>query len=133
MPLYKAGSDIDAWCTKCKMMLAHVIIAMKGPKPARVECKTCRSVHAYKSASPGTPAARKKTATETGPRLSDFDKLVQGKDISKAERYAPTTIFEEEQVVDHKQFGIGIVTRSLSDKKIEVVFKDATRVLVHSR
>jgi hypothetical protein len=130
MPLYKAGADIDAFCTKCKMILAHVIVAMKGPHPVRVECKTCRAVHAYKREQ---PSGAKRAPTQAGPRPTELDKLMAGKDISKAIRYAPNVRFEEEQVVDHKLFGIGIVTRALSDQKIEVVFKDGVKVLVHDR
>ncbi len=130
MPLYKAGADVDAYCTKCKLVLAHVIIAMKGPHPVRVECKTCRAVHAYKRE---TPSGAKKAPREVGPRVSELDKLLAGKDISKATRYAPAVRFEEQEVVDHKLFGIGIVTRALSDDKIEVVFKDGVKVLVHAR
>jgi hypothetical protein len=32
---YKTGGDCDAWCTKCKMDLAHTIVAMVTASPYR--------------------------------------------------------------------------------------------------
>ncbi len=49
----KAGGEVDSWCTKCKLFLNHRIIAMVGPKPARVECSTCSSHHNYRGSAPG--------------------------------------------------------------------------------
>ena len=53
---HEAGQDIDAYCTKCKLVLAHVIIALRGTRPAKVECKTCKSIHAYRKEAPGKKA-----------------------------------------------------------------------------
>jgi len=44
----KPGSEVDAWCTKCRMDLLHRIIAMNGPKIVRVECRTCNGHHNYR-------------------------------------------------------------------------------------
>ena len=33
---HRVGGDIDASCTRCKMILGHTILAMVGSKPARV-------------------------------------------------------------------------------------------------
>src|SRR5436190_4368870 len=54
----KLGGNIDSWCGKCKLVLAHTIEAMVGDKPARVHCNTCGSQHSYKPNPPGT-ATRK--------------------------------------------------------------------------
>ena len=37
----KTGGEIDAYCAKCKLDLAHRIIAMVGEAVKKVECKTC--------------------------------------------------------------------------------------------
>lgn len=44
----KAGGEIDAYCTRCKLDLAHRIIAMVGETVKKVECKTCGSHHLYR-------------------------------------------------------------------------------------
>ncbi len=52
-----AGSEIDAWCTRCRMDLGHRIVAMVGTAPKRVICLTCGSVHNYRPAA-GSPQAK---------------------------------------------------------------------------
>jgi hypothetical protein len=146
----KSGSDIDSYCNKCKLVLAHVIIAMDGSRVARVECKTCRSVHAYK-AKPGERATRSGTKSASGTKTTttrkasgsraskagltqaDYDKVIHGKDLSRAQRYRATINFVEGDVVDHINFGVGMVTRLLADCKMEVLFPTGIKVLVHSR
>ena len=146
MATYTTGGDVDTSCTKCKLVLAHVIIAMDGAKIVRVECKTCRTVHAYKAASKSstkaasarvgkTPAARSGAKTTRSVRAAeaDYERLISGQDLSRALRYRPSVVFEEGSVVDHPTFGFGMVTRVMSDNKIDVVFQTGAKVLVHSR
>lgn len=49
----QAGGEVDSWCTKCRRLVAHRIVAMVGPTPVRVECEACRSQHNYKARGPG--------------------------------------------------------------------------------
>ncbi|MFY0576846.1 hypothetical protein ACN28S_23190 [Cystobacter fuscus] len=49
----KVGGEVDAFCTRCRLTLAHTILAMVGTKIARVRCNTCNGDHAFRSA-PGT-------------------------------------------------------------------------------
>lgn len=145
MTTYRAGGDIDTYCTRCKLELAHVIIAMDATRPARVQCKTCRSEHAYR----GSVGAKKKTAPaarSTSPRTpraasakspthvsGSYDELMQGRDLSRASRYKVSDRFNGGDVIDHKLFGFGMVTRLLSDDKIEVIFSAGVKVLAHGR
>jgi hypothetical protein len=140
MAAHKTGADVDAYCNKCKLTLAHIIIAMNGTKIAKVECKTCRGVHAYKSAAGSASSPRrassgtktsKKGSNGIGP--SDYEKVIKGQDLSRAQRYRASTNFAEGDVVDHTNFGLGMVTRLLADSKIEVLFPIGMKVLVHSR
>ena len=128
MATLEAGSDVDAYCSKCKMVLAHVIVAMKGTKPARVECKTCKSVHAYKAAAPGARKTKK-----TIEKITDYDQLIAGRDLASAKRYRMDESFAAEEVIDHKKFGLGLVQRVMSDGKMEVLFPDGPRILVSGR
>ena len=57
-----AGSEIDSWCTKCKLDLNHRIIAMNGTKIVRVECLTCRGHHAYRRPKSAAPEPKKRRA-----------------------------------------------------------------------
>lgn len=137
----KAGSDIDAFCSKCGFDLAHVIIAMVGDKVVRVQCKTCNSPHAYRGKQ--SVDGRSKTAPKrmaggaagrsATPRVSEFERAMQGKDLSRASRYKPAETFGPGDVIDHPTFRFGVVTKLLSDGKIEVVFESGPKTLVHAR
>ncbi len=42
------GDNVDAWCGRCKLDLAHTVEAVVDGWPARVVCRTCGAQHAYK-------------------------------------------------------------------------------------
>ena len=130
-----AGDDTDAYCGKCKLVLAHVIIAMKGSRPARVECKTCHAEHAFKANAPNAraPTRRATTKNSAAAKLAVYEGLMEGRDLARAIKYKAGEEFRLESVLDHKTFGLGLVTRVLSDRKIEVAFKTGEKVLVHAR
>ena len=127
------GQDIDSYCNKCKRVLAHVIIAMTDVKPGRVECKTCNGAHAYKATAPKKRGAATAETKKINALLVEYKKAMAGKDISQARRYKTSESFEPDDIMDHKKFGVALVSRVLVDSKIEVVFNDGTKVLVHQR
>lgn len=138
----KTGGDIDAFCSKCDLDLAHVIIAMVGDKPVRVQCKTCRTEHAYrgkksdsrpKSAAAKTPRAPRGAAAAASRAVVSWEKSLEGKDLARAKRYKPQVVYELDDVVDHPTFRFGVVTKMLSDGKIEVAFESGMKTLVHAR
>ncbi len=130
------GGEVDAFCTRCKMILAHTVLAMVGTKVARVRCNTCMGDHAFR----GDPGARSAPSTTTrAPRATKEDKLVisfeeqlRGKDIASAARYSPRTTFAVDQVVSHPTFGLGIV-RAVRGDKIDVAFKADQKTLIHGK
>ena len=94
----KVGGDVDSWCTKCRMMLTHRIVAMVGPKPARVECETCHSQHNWRERAPGDAPVRETrivgSSSGSGPRaprVSHVTKLEQERrDREKSWEHAVT-------------------------------------------
>lgn len=50
------GRDIDAHCSRCRLDLAHTIIAMVGDKVVQAKCNTCGAVHRFKAPKSGPPA-----------------------------------------------------------------------------
>ena len=136
---HKAGDDVDSFCGKCKMALAHVIIAMKETKIARAQCKTCHSIHAYRG-EPGlkpskSSAGRRSKAKATQSNLTgnQFEIVMHKRDIARARRYRISETFVDTDVIDHKKFGLGAVIRCMADSKIEVLFRDGPKVLIHAR
>ncbi len=144
-----AGSEIDAWCTKCKLDLNHRIIAVKNDRIARVECLTCRGHHQYrrpKSAEP--PARAKRTTRKAAPRAAAgararataatklreaWEEATTGKTASNFTKYNTATVLQEGQLVRHKKFGDGIVAEVLEGDKVSILFEPGTKTLIHSR
>ena len=152
-----AGSEIDAWCTKCKMMLGHRIVAMIGKKPVRVECQTCSSVHNYKATAPGNnsvspvvrnrdgtispvrvanapaPRASSKAAKTTGARTSDWEQRIAGQPVTAFGKYAMTHSYRGGELVHHPKFGDGYVAMVLDRFKVSIIFKDGAKTLAHGQ
>src|SRR5688572_7222943 len=140
---YKAGDEVDSKCTKCKMVLAHTIVAMVGDQIARVKCNTCNGEHAYRPPPSASEATAKKRRAERkssnieriGARAaaSDYDVLMKNKDVSKPIPYAPSIKLSRDDIVQHPKFGIGLVTEVREGDKAHVAFPDGGRILIHSR
>lgn len=131
----KTGGEIDAFCNKCKMTLAHTIIAMVGNKVARVECNTCKSQHAYRGKTARAPrTASSKSAKAAAPSRQSvtFDQLLGQRDVGTARRYSVRDTYAKDDLLEHPTFGYGIVTAVRGDK-VEVMFKSFEKVLVHGR
>jgi len=120
-------------------MLAHTIVAVVGDTPKKVECNTCGALHAYKAHEPGKApkkaSSRSSSRTAKKPALkpSDYEKMVEGRDITHARRYSPRTQFEVSEIFQHPKFGMGIVVSLKDATKIEVLFPEGPKVLVHNR
>lgn len=131
------GSNIDSWCTRCRLMLAHTIEAIAGGKVSRVHCNTCGAQHAYRPAPPGSRPAGAGTAANRRPvrRKADspqsYETLLNRHDPSAARPYSPNERFRESDLIRHSVFGLGIVT-ARGENKIQVTFSDRVRTLVHA-
>ncbi|MBW1799769.1 MAG: hypothetical protein JRJ85_03470, partial [Deltaproteobacteria bacterium] len=73
----KVSEDIVAYCTSCKMDLAHVIVALDGEKVKKVLCKTCNKEHVYKAPREGKvpPKKKKLTANSKKKTISPLEEL----------------------------------------------------------
>ncbi|MCL2778816.1 MAG: hypothetical protein FWD73_12515 [Polyangiaceae bacterium] len=152
----RAGGEVDAWCTKCKLVLNHRVIAMVGPVPARVECSTCGSHHNFRARAPGEKAEKAEKTRPTSTRASgasggspslhsargssraaaaaidrarEWEKAIAGKGIRDFRPYRVSETFSEGELVKHSKFGDGVVTRILDARKVEILFKDESRML----
>ena len=138
--MLKPGDDVDSCCGTCKLILAHTIEALVDDTPARVHCNTCQAQHRYRPDEPGKApktVRQRKGAASDGPqtrkaRASQYEKLLKGQDLSLAKRYSPTDSYALGDVVDHARFGVGLTTIKAGNK-IEVVFEDGVKTLVHER
>lgn len=151
----RAGDETPAYCTACRDMRVHVVIAMEGVAPARVECRSCQKQHKYRAAMPGSKAAKTRTATKRddgAPRTSKprrdssaaagaatvatvnpLDALLGDRSTSGARSYSPGDSYVVGELLSHPNFGLGAVTATPSPGKISVLFRDHARLLLHQR
>jgi hypothetical protein len=133
MANHRVGGEVDAACTRCKLDLAHTILAMVGARIVRVKCNTCQSDHAYRQTQRrATPAAGRPRAAASERTVLGFEDQLARADVAGARDYKPTDTYAVEQVVRHPLFGLGIV-RVVRPDKMDVAFKAALRTLVQGR
>lgn len=137
MDTFKVGSNIDAWCTKCKLVLAHTIEAVAESIIKRVQCNTCRGKHQFKSSEPGTKkigiSVKKPSLSKNKSKASDYAKLLVGRDLTKAAGYHTSRQFTKGEVINHSKFGVGVVVDERDISKIEVLFESGPKILIHAR
>jgi hypothetical protein len=148
-----AGSEIDAWCTKCRMDLGHRIVAMVGPTPKRVVCQTCGGEHTYRAPRSGAsvaPIVRGKSAAapaskraapagvraaqkarDEEQRYGTWAHHTLGKSVDAFTRYSMDQKLAVGQLVLHPKFGEGYVEAVNEDAKVSVMFRDGRRTLAH--
>jgi hypothetical protein len=138
-PRVKVGGEVDAFCTKCELTLAHTVHAVVESRPVKVECNTCHGVHRYRGAA-GRPAARTGAAANGRPARAraraeavPFDALLAAKRVADARPYSAKRTYLVDEVVDHPTFGRGFVSAVRDGGKIEVTFRSDVKVLVHAR
>jgi hypothetical protein len=136
------GGEIDAFCSSCKLVLGHTILAMVGDRIARVRCNTCSGEHAFRAGPPGTKAPKRtKTANALGsPRARaeaavrghGLDELLEGRDVQQARDYSPRETFAQGEVMRHPSFGVGLVMEIRGDR-LDVMFGAGLRTLALRR
>jgi hypothetical protein len=144
MPTHKVGGEVDALCGRCKMTLAHTILAMVGTTIARVQCNTCGAQHGFKTET-GATTARARNAASAGSQairaasreslvktVISFEEQLRGKDVDKARRYSPRDTYVLDELIQHPTFGYGLV-RAVRPDKVDVAFKASEKTLVHGR
>lgn len=136
------GKHIDAHCTKCKLLLAHVVMYEVDRRVKKVKCKTCGSEHMYRvaalqkkkndpaSAGPGQ-GKRGKTPSKSQKPVND-DPIHWQRMHSEMNPETPVRpyriqdTYKSGDVIRHHLFGLGFVRRG-SDASMEVLFKDAVK------
>ena len=134
----KVGGELDAWCTSCRLMKWHTIVALVGSKPAKVECQGCHKQHQFRAQPPGTPAApgekkprASKSATPPPPSVS-FDEILAGRG-GEARTYSPNEKYALGDVIRHPTFDVGVVTAVPAPQKVEISFREGKKMLLHDR
>jgi DNA-directed RNA polymerase subunit M/transcription elongation factor TFIIS len=136
MTKFTVGKEVISHCSKCKLNLAHTIVSMKDTSTiAKVECRTCKTTHAFKDPATKSKKVKKKTGRKSQRKMVSVGELwveEMAKVSGKPTPYSVRSSFEKGDLIDHKKFGPGIV-QELIDDKIEVLFQHDIKLLVHGK
>lgn len=110
--LYLVGDRIEQMCSICEEEKGHVVLTVgKRGQITRVKCPHC-----------GTSGRFKKIKSPAEKRTP------QGANTP----YDWTRTYRKGQAMLHPKFGVGEVTAVIEPKKIDVLFSDRLRRLIHS-
>jgi hypothetical protein len=132
----EVGSDVEAYCPKCKGDTTHVVISKYEDEIRRVQCNPCGDVHSFRKPRGDVeddvpePIAAKKRAMM---KKQTWEEFFAKHSEKNAKPYEFRETYHENVIVTHPKFGTGFISEILSDSKAEVTFKDGRRVLVHNR
>lgn len=110
---YTIGERVEKLCLTCDEERGHVVASVnKRGHITRVSCPKCGSRSAFKS---DGVAARESSAAKSGAP------------------YDPTRTYRAGHSMTHPVFGVGEVTAIIEPQKIDVLFADRMRRLIHAR
>jgi hypothetical protein len=128
------------FCKKCNADRYHVVLAHTTSKTAKIKCEVCGSQKSYSLPKAGGAAGAKKTTrtragSETARRSShnaEYEAMLTAQEKNAEVSYSIKGKFVLNQKINHPKFGVGVV-RDVQTDRVEVVFSDEVRNLVHNR
>jgi hypothetical protein len=110
--IFAVGERADKLCVKCEEERGHIVTAVtKRGQISRVSCPKCATVSTFKLSSRTLPR-------ESGKAASPYDRMCT---------------YRAGQTMTHNTFGIGEVTKLIEPGKIDVLFQDRLRRLIHAQ
>ncbi len=111
--LYTVGDRVEKLCAVCGEERGHVVASItKRGQVSRVSCPICGTLGTFKS-----------NASLSGTRSS----------VKAGAPYDRTRTYRTGQTMMHPTYGLGEVTAVIEPQKIDVLFSDKMRRLIHSR
>jgi DNA-directed RNA polymerase subunit RPC12/RpoP len=107
-PTFAVGDRVEQMCVTCGEERGHIVALIKSGRITRVSCPICGSRVPYKS---GT--TRRASANAGAP-------------------YDRARTYRRGQTIIHPNFGEGEVTAIIEPGKMDVLFADRMRRLIHS-
>ena len=137
----RVAGEVDAYCTKCKMDLNHVIVAKVADRIARVKCLTCNTEHAYRRPQAGEErearaemrASRKTPGSHAKP-VAETEEVRWEREVAAAKgvafkRYKMNESYADGDFLDHEKFGRGKVLRVETPRSAAVLFRTGVKLL----
>ncbi len=108
-PVFKTGDRVDQMCITCNEERGHIVVSVsKAGRITRVGCPMCASRVAYR----------------TGTTRSASTKVCAP--------YDRTRVYRKGQTLMHPTFGEGEVTAIIEPQKMDVLFSDRIRRMIHA-
>ncbi|MBC7910779.1 MAG: hypothetical protein H7Y30_09790 [Pyrinomonadaceae bacterium] len=110
---YKVGDRVEKLCAVCNEERGHVVATItKRGQVSRVDCPKC-----------GTRSSFKSKTRLSGTRATE----------QTAAPYDRTRTYRPGQTMMHQTYGMGEVTAVIEPQKIDVLFADRLRRLIHAQ
>ena len=110
--VFTVGNRIDKFCAVCDEERGHIVTSVtKRGQISRVSCPKCGTVSTFKLASRTLPRPAMKAP-------SPYDR---------------TLTYRAGQSIMHTTFGVGEITGLIEPEKIDVLFQDRVRRLIHAQ
>lgn len=134
------------FCSKCQGDKFHTVITHLTTDSAKILCEICKKKSTYKLVEPKVTLNKtpSRVARAVGEKISfgakketqQHSQIYQGW-VNKyghleAVLFSIKLQFKLNQKIQHSKFGTGFVTRVLDDR-VEVIFADEVRLLVHQK
>jgi len=142
---YEVGDEIDLFCKKCRLNLHGNVAALHDGQVKTVTCRTCRTTQPFSRERTDSEvragvlkrafAARDRRQKRMTSEVPTTDTMT-GSDVTKrwrettedvdaryASRYSRFKVYESDEVLIHREHGLGVVTEVLHDNAILVLFR----------
>jgi hypothetical protein len=107
--VFKIGDRVDQMCANCKEERGHIVTSVsKAGRITRVGCPMCQSSVAYRAG----------TASRSSAKVGV--------------PYDQTRTYRIGQILMHPMFGEGEVTAIIEPQKMDVLFADRIRRMIHA-
>ena len=134
----RVSSEIDAYCTKCRLVTNHRVVAIQAGVIKKVICLTCEGQHNYRPP-PGekklkgasTKRVKKEMTRSRSEAPQTFNQWLELKaELEDEPRpYRMTESFDRGEALTHPKFGLGFIIKVLDGNKIEVMFEKELKTL----
>ena len=134
--IFDVGTETDAYCTSCKTDTPHTVVTKFEGEIRSVQCSICNATHSFRPPRgepdddvPEPTTVRRKHNLKKLPWSVAMKEL----DTDSPRRYTPREGYGEGEVISHGSFGVGYIAELVGDTKLEAIFSDGPRILVHDR
>lgn len=111
--VYEVGGSIEMMCSVCDIDQSHNIVTVtKQGKISKASCETCETVSTF------VRGAKTSVSVGSGKNASPYDRMRK---------------YRKGQSMTHEKFGRGEVTAVIEPQKIDVLFSDGTRRMLHDQ